>query len=134
MARFSISKTRKRLPRRTHLVLVGIMVALLIVPALAKLFTAPGMGELMGADKRIAHARITRVEPMLGQRKWVYFELRGKERAFRWPVTVSPSDPDMGMPVTVDYLIGKSGRVYITRIEPRRDTEPRIVRRRSHLR
>jgi len=127
MARISISKTRNALPSKLHLIIIGVTVALFIIAPLIRLLRSPGFGELDNAEKRSTSSRVARVESAIGRRKLVYVNIRNKEARFRWPLRLAAIEPHIGMPLKVEYMIGKSGRVYITNVNPRIDREPRFL-------
>ena len=117
MSRISISKTRKRISSKVLLILAGSTLAVLITAPLARLLKSPGFGELDNAEKRSAYTRIVRVDDAIRRRKVVSVNLRNKEARFQWPPRLSATDPQVGLPLTVEYLIGKRGRIYVTKVE-----------------
>ncbi len=128
MARISVSKTRKALHPKLHLILIGIVAAFLIITPLVRLLKSPGFGDLENAEMRSANLSVSRVESAIRQRKLVYVNLRNKEARFRWPLRLAAIEPHIGMPVTVEYMMGKSGRIYITKVDLRRGREPRFLK------
>ena len=110
------------------LVFAGILLPLLWLNSRSRI----DLNDIEGVKPQHAFARLTRVtitppgrRTLIG-RPTVYVRISNQEIAAGGVSEEVYANARIGLPVDVEYRVGRSGRVYVSRVELRREIEPQL--------